>query len=183
MSELETSARPYARAIFELAKETSSLVLWADRLQAATQIVSNVEMQAMLSSPAMEQTQKAELLLSVVSGLKEAPEFDTEAQNLIKLLAENERLLSLPTISTMFESFKQEAEGTVEVQVVSARKLTVKQTTTIAAAMKKRLGKEVSVTSEIDKNMLAGAIIRAGDLVIDGTALGRLHKLSSQLNR
>lgn len=183
MSELETAARPYARAVFELANDSSSLSLWSDRLQAAAAVVADKEMAALLLSPAMEQAQKAELILAVLAGLKEAPKFDQEAENLFKLLAENERLEIIPAIAELFEIFKQDAEGVIEVSVISARRLSAKHKNAIAEAMKKRLGKEVTITASIDKSVIAGAIIRAGDLVIDGSALGRLHKLSSQLNR
>ena len=102
---------------------------------------------------------------------------------MIALLAENERLMSLPDIQQGYETLKQEAEGAIEVQVTSARKLTVKQEKEMAKSLKQRLGKDVTITSEIDKSLIAGAIIHAGDLVIDGSALGRLNKMTSLLNK
>jgi F-type H+-transporting ATPase subunit delta len=118
-----------------------------------------------------------------MSAVKDGPKMNQEVKNLVALLAENERLLALPEISTGYETFKQEAEGSIEVEVTSARKLTAKQEQDIAKNMKARLGKEVSITAEVDESLIAGAIIKAGDLVIDGSALGKLNKLTTQLNK
>ena len=91
--------------------------------------------------------------------------------------------MALPAIAEVYEELKQQAEGTIEVKVVSARKLTAKQEKEMAKNLQKRLGKEVSITAEIDQSLIAGAVIRAGDLVIDGSARGRLNKLTSTLNK
>jgi F-type H+-transporting ATPase subunit delta len=112
-----------------------------------------------------------------------APAVDQDIKNLLAILAENNRLLALPAIAVGYEKLKQSAEGSVEVTVRSARKLTIKQQKDMIAHLKKRLGKEVNITAEIDQSLIAGAVIQAGDLVIDGSALGRLSKLSTVLNK
>jgi F-type H+-transporting ATPase subunit delta len=110
-------------------------------------------------------------------------EADPDFDNLIALLAENGRLAALPAIATVFATLKQEAEGKIEVQVKSAQELSAEQQDNIAVSMAKRLGKEVSITTEIDSSLIAGAIITAGDLVIDGSASGRMEKLTIALNK
>ena len=100
-----------------------------------------------------------------------------------RVTGENDRLLALPEIAAGYETFKQEAEGTIEVVVTTAQALTTEQNNNIVNSMKKRLGKEVTITSRIDESLIAGAIIKAGDLVIDGTARGQLDKLTSLLNK
>ncbi len=183
MSDFETVARPYSKALFELASEQKNLQLWSDVLQLAASVASDESMQSLVASPSMLAADVAEIFTSVLTSVKDGPEINQEVKNLVALLAENDRLLALPEIAIGYETFKQEAEGTIEVVVTSARKLSVPQEKKIADNMKQRLGKEVTITSEIDQSLVAGAIIKAGDLVIDGSARGQLDKLTSQLNK
>ncbi len=181
MSEFETAARPYARAIFETANESNTLAEWANAIEAASAIASDDDMQALFKLPSVLAREKAKIFLSVFSGLKiEAP---TEFENFITLLADNGRLEAIIAISEIYETLKQAAEGKVEVQVTSAQALSEKQQSDISESMAKRLGKKVSLTTEIDESLIAGAIIHAGDLVIDGSARGSLKKLSTALNK
>jgi F-type H+-transporting ATPase subunit delta len=110
-------------------------------------------------------------------------EINDDFKNLVALLAENGRLAIFPAIATVFETLKQEAEGKIEVQIRTARKLSAKQQDAMAKSLAKKLGKEISVTTEVDESLIAGAIIRAGDMVIDGSAKGRLDKLTTVLNK
>jgi F-type H+-transporting ATPase subunit delta len=181
MSDFETAARPYARALFELAAEESKLQQWQDNLQQAAVIAADADMLAMAEQPAILAGELAELFLSVAAAA--GVEDDADFSNLIRLLAENDRLAALPTISAQFATLKQEAEGKIEVMVRSARELTAEQQQGIASSMAKRLGKEVSISTEIDTSLIAGAIITAGDLVIDGSASGRMQKLTIALNK
>jgi len=183
MSDFETAAHPYSKAIFELAAETKSLAEWSEVLQLAALVASNDEMQAAIASPSILDSQLSELFIEVMSSAEGAPEINQQTKNMVKLLAENGRLPALPAIAAGFEELKQQAEGTVEVKVTSARKLTAKQEKEMAKNLKQRLGKEINISSEIDQSLIAGAIIQAGDLVIDGSARGRLNKLTSALNK
>lgn len=183
MSDFETTSRPYARAIFELANEQNNLSLWADVLQLAAVVACDEDMQALISSPAILSSELSDLFLSVMSASDGGPEIGQQVKNMIALLAENDRLLVLPAIQVGYETLKQAAEGSVEVKVTSARKLTAKQEKEMAKNLHSRLGKEVTLSTEIDKSLIAGAIIKAGDLVIDGSARGRLNKLTTLLNK
>jgi len=183
MSDFETIARPYAKAIFELASEEGSLQAWLDRLTAAAAIADDEGMQAMFDTPSMLPAEHVELFLSVYTGIDGAEKASAEFKNFIGLLAENGRLPALSAITAAYEILKQEADGKVEVLVTSAQKMTKKQKDEIAKSLAKKLGKEVTITSEIDETLIAGAIIRAGDLVIDGPVLARLGKLSTALNK
>lgn len=183
MSDFETAARPYAKAIFELASEQNNLQFWSDILQLGAEVVSNEDMQALISSPSVAHEQLSDLLISVLSTVKDGPEVNQQVKNLFNLLIENDRLLSLAAIHAGYEEHKKAAEGAVEVKITAARKLTVKQEKTLTSQLKKKLGKEISITAEIDQSLIAGAIIQAGDLVIDGSARGRLSKLTTILNK
>jgi len=181
MSDFETAARPYAKAVFELANEQDSLQLWSDLLQLASVVATDQSMQALFDMPAVESSDKAKIFLEVMALVEDAPEISAECNNLVMLLAENDRLVAIPDIMELFEAHKQAAEGAIEVRVTSAMKLTAKQQKALAAKLVKKLGKEVSITTEIDKSLIAGAVIHAGDLVIDGSARGQLNKLTTTL--
>ena len=181
MADFETAARPYARAIFELASDEGKLQGWQDKLQLAGVIASDDDMQALFTQPALLASELAELFLGVFEGA--GGESDDDFKNLVALLAENDRLGALPAIAINFETLKQEAEGNIEVRVKSAQELSDKQQKQIADSMSKRLGKQVTITTEIDESLIAGAIVTAGDLVIDGSASGRMHKLALTLNK
>jgi F-type H+-transporting ATPase subunit delta len=181
MADFDTAARPYARAIFELASDEGKLQQWQDNLELAVAIASDSDMQAAIEQPAILSSELATLFQSVVAGA--GVEADPDFDNLIALLAENGRLAALPAIATVFATLKQEAEGKIEVQVRTAQELSAEQQDKIAVSMAKRLGKEVSITTEIDASLIAGAIITAGDLVIDGSASGRMEKLTIALNK
>lgn len=182
MSDFETSARPYARAVFELASDEGQLQPWQDRLQLAAVIAADADMLAMFELPSMLASEQAKLFISVASGADKV-EINDDFKNLIALLAENGRLAIFPEIGTVFEALKLEAEGRIDVHIRSARELTAEQQENISKSLSKRLGKEVSISTEIDESLIAGAVVTAGDLVIDGSASGRMNKLTTALNK
>jgi len=181
MADFETAARPYAKAMFELAQSEGKLDQWQERLSLAATVATDADMKAFVEQPAVLPRELGELFLSVVTaaGLESDSDFD----NTIRLLAEYSRLAALPAIAAQFAVLKQEAEGEIEVQVRSARELSAKQQQNIADSMAKRLGKKVSISTDIDDSLIAGAVITAGDLVIDGSASGRIEKLSLAVNK
>lgn len=176
MSELTTTARPYARAIFELADESGTLTEWSDSLAFLGAVVSNKEVQQLLDNPAMTKDTAANAVIDLCDG-----QLDDKAQNLVKQLAEYGRLEALPVISTLFEELKDQAQNVVEAVVTSAQELTDEEKSSIAEALHKRLGREVKIVPQIDESILGGAIIRAGDFVIDGSIQGRLRGMSHSL--
>ena len=174
MSELTTAARPYARAVFEVAKESNSLSAWSDALVLMGAVVSNVDVKALLESPKMAKQAGADALLKLCGD-----KLDDKAKNLARVLAENNRLSLLPEIRAIFKKLKDEAEGSVEALVTSAIKLNKAEEKAISKALKKRLGRDVKLKVSVDESLLGGAIIQAGDLVIDGSLAGRLKKMTS----
>lgn len=178
MAEKTTIARPYALAVFELARGRNELPRWSEMLRLAAAVVSDERIDALVGNPRVSKTQLAELVIGI-GGAR----FVKEAQHLIQLLVENGRLKVLPEIAALYEGYRADAERTVEAQMVSAFPVDDAQKQQVAAALKKRLGREVTVTSEVDQSLLGGAIIRAGDLVIDGSVLGQLAKLQVALAR
>ena len=176
MSELTTAARPYARAVFEMAKETGELDSWSESLGFMGAIAANEDVAKLLDAPKMAKQAGAEAFIQFCDD-----KLDDKAQNLVKTLAENNRINLFPEISTLYEVLKDEEEGSVEAIVTSAKKLTKAEEKSIADALKKRLGREVKLKVSVDSALLGGAIIQAGDLVIDGSIQGRLKKMTSAM--
>jgi F-type H+-transporting ATPase subunit delta len=177
MSELTTTARPYARAIFELASETDTLTKWSETLQFMAAVVANEDARHLLDNPKLTKQEAANVLLTLCG-----EQLDEQAQNLAKLLAENSRIPVIPAISSLFEALKTEVEGSIDVQVTSAFEMSESAQTAMSDALKGKLGREVNLSVEIDTSIIGGVIIRAGDMVIDGSIQGRLQSMTQTLN-
>ena len=176
MAEAISVARPYALAAFDEARKLNDLKGWSDMLQSAAHAVANPEIMALISLPRVIRSQLEGLVLAL-SGDK----ISATGQNFIRLLVENQRLVLLPEIAEMFEAMRAEAENSVDVVVTSAFDLNEAQKQKITAAMKKRLNREIKLSCEINRELLGGIIIRAGDSVIDGSTRTHLSKLANVL--
>ena len=176
MAELSTIARPYAEAVFELAHESSTLAAWSEMLQLTAAIAADRDMLEIIGNANISREQVVKLFVDICG-----KNLSKEGQNLIKLLAENHRLMVLPEISLQFEELKAEAEKTIEAEVIAAYEVSPAQQKKIAENLKKRLGREVTLTCRVDNTLLGGAIIKAGDLVIDGSTQGQIQRLAIEL--
>jgi F-type H+-transporting ATPase subunit delta len=175
MSEFITVARPYAKAAFDFAVENQSVERWQQML-AFTAVVTRNEQMAELLSGAVAPETLSKTFIAVCGD-----ELDEHGQNFIRVMAENGRLLVLPAVLQQFIELRAALESTVEVDVLSSSALSDAQQAKIVAAMEKRLSRKVKLNCKIDKSVLAGVIIRAGDLVIDGSVRGRLDRLADVL--
>jgi len=176
MAEISTIARPYAEAVFELAQESSSLGVWSGVLQYAAAVAADRDMLDIIGNANISREQVVGLFADICG-----KKLSKEGLNLIKLLAENHRLMVLPEISLQFEALKAEAEKTIEAEVIAAYEVSSAQQKKIAENLKKRLGREVTLTCRVDNTLLGGAIIKAGDLVIDGSTQGQIQRLAIEL--
>ncbi len=175
MSELTTIARPYAKAAFDFAVEANAIESWLEQLTFAAQVSQDDTIQAYLSGgPSVEQA--ITLFLNVCG-----EQVDSKGQNLLKIMAENHRLPALLQVLEHFCELKAEYEQTVHVDVTSAVKLKVAETKTLSAALEKRLARKVKLNCKVDKSIISGLIIQAGDMVIDGSIQGKLNRLSQSL--
>ncbi len=175
MATESTTARPYARAIFELAAERGGYDQWSSRLAYWAAVVQDDAMRTRLAEPGVTAEAKADLIAQVSDGL------DDDSISLLRLLAENDRLASLPDMHAQYEQLRRDAQGEVEAHVISAYALSDEQSDKIVEALGKRLSRKVKLTSEVDPELIGGAIIRAGDLVIDGSIRGRLAGLEQSV--
>ena len=173
MAELSTIARPYAKAAFEYADETGQLQQWSDLLATAAALASNEDMCAVIESPALDAEQKVAVFVAAAG-----KSFTDAAANLIDSLAEHKRLGALPAIAEAFEVFKAEREAALDVEVTSAFELSSEQEAKLAASLRSKWNKDVSIRSQVDTSLIGGVIIRAGDVVIDGSVRGRLAQVA-----
>jgi len=174
MAERITIARPYAKAVFRLASERKQVAPWSQFLERAAAAVSDPQLRPLLNNPSVAAEQLIQLLSEVAGS-----EPDPETRNLLRSLSANRRLSFLPEIATRFEQLRAEAERTLDVTVTSAVELTSEQRERFAAAMRKRLNREVHLHCEIDPALIGGAVIRADDLVIDGSVRAGLTQLAA----
>lgn len=182
MADFGTVARPYARAIFDIALAADSLDLWSRGLAAAGAVAGDRSAREFLSRPELGVAEISEFMASVLASIDEAAVFGTpEGQNLLKLLAENDRLGALAEIAAQFDQLKAEQENRVAVTLVSASAVDAAQAEKISSALSRRLGRSVDLTLELDPSLLGGAVIRAKDMVIDDSLQTRLKRLASAL--
>ncbi len=175
MSELTTVARPYAKAAFDFAVENADIAKWQEMLVFAGEVASNSEMHSILAS-AMAPEKLADLFVAICE-----EQLNTQGQNFIRVLAENNRLSVLPNIATQFIALKAEHDKEIDVDVTSAVKLSKTQEKSISAALEKRLARKVKLICNVDPALVAGIIIKAGDTVIDGSVNSKLNRLSDAL--
>ena len=176
MAELATLARPYANAAFDLAKGADRLELWSRMLAVLAAAAQTEEIEELIAAPALTDEVKAHQLIEVASD-----HLDDRGRRLVHVLAANKRLDLLPEIATQFEVRKAEAEEVVDVEISAAIELTEAQVDAYAQALKRRFDQEVEVTTVVDPRLLGGAVVRAGDTVIDGSLRGRLARLGETL--
>ena len=169
-------ARPYAAAAFELASENERRAEWSDMLALLAGIASDERVAGILRAPRLSAQERGELVLSIAGD-----HLDEGGRNLVRLLAANGRLLLLPDVAQRFEALRAEAESRVDAFVTSAVELDDGQRERIGDSLAKRLKREIRLHCEVDPALIGGAVIRAGDLVIDGSLHGRLTRLASRL--
>ncbi|MCC8375117.1 MULTISPECIES: F0F1 ATP synthase subunit delta [Photorhabdus] len=175
MSEFATVARPYAKAAFDFAVEKQSLEQWQNMLAFTAEVTRNEQVGELLSGSLASET-LANTFIAICG-----EQVDEHAQSFIRVMAENGRLLALPEVLQQFIQLRASLESTVDVEVISATELREQQLAKISVAMEKRLLRKVKLNCKIDKSVIAGVVVRAGDLVIDGSIRGRLDRLTDVL--
>lgn len=178
MSSTTTLARPYAKAAFGLAQDANALGAWQDMLRLAADIAAHPEVDAVLRNPLVSPREGVEVMTAAAG-----EHFDERFRAFLEVLGENRRLVVLPEIADAYEELKQDAEKRLRVKVVTAMPLDEGQASRMRDALRGRFDCDVELDTEIDREILAGAVIYAGDQVIDGSLRGRLERLSQSLGR
>ena len=173
MSQALTVARPYARAAFSVARDEGNFAAWSDALGFAAHAAADPRLAALLPNPELSQADAVALL---------APEGAGESfVRFLGLLADGRRLLQLPEIAGLYEELRAEAERVVKAKVTSAAALPAGEIDVIKAALEKRFGRQVEIATAVDESLIGGAVIDAGDVVIDGSLKGKLARLQTAL--
>lgn len=212
MTERITLARPYAEAVFRLASGHKALKPWSEMLRLAVAVMQDPQVAALAENPRVPHARFVEFFLDICGdaqgsasvGRPQRPasgdtrpsldiaegrtpgatkRLDQDGANLIRLLSENRRLLLLPDIAALYEALRAGAENRIEAEVISAYAVSETQLKAIAGALKRRLGCDIDLSTRIDPALVGGIVIRAGDLVIDGSVQGKLRALATHLNR
>ncbi|WP_031434241.1 F0F1 ATP synthase subunit delta [Methylomarinum vadi] len=176
MSELSTLARPYAEAAFKRAKEVGAAGIWSDSLAFLSVAIQDKELAAIIDNPRVSKDQLTQLMVDICEG-----QIHDEAVNFLKILIENDRLKLLPQIAELYEQYKADDEGYVNVEVYSAYSLTKEEEKKYVAMLEKLLNKKVHATVTVDKSLVGGIRAKAGDKVIDGSISGQLQQLAKRL--
>lgn len=176
MAEIYTLARPYAEAVFELAQASDEVDRWSQGLQALAAVTSNEDVSALMSNPEVADGRLADAIIDVG-----ADDLHDQARNLVRVLAANGRLVLAPAIFELYEARRAELENRVDVDVRSASPFSDAQKTALSEALEKRLSRQVRLQFAQDDSVIGGAVIRAGDLVIDGSLSSQLERMRQSL--
>ena len=176
MADDATLSRPYARAAFEHAHAAGQLAPWGELLDTAAVVLSDDRVAALVGNP---HVQRAELVGFVVELCGAAG--NEKARNFVQLLADNGRLLLLPQIAAQYAALRAEVENTVDVTVTSALPLTAEQSAKLTDALTRRLRRTVRLNTTVDSSLIGGALVRAGDFVVDGSLRGRIERLGNTM--
>ena len=177
MAELSNIARPYARAVFELAKADADYSVWSEQLDMLAAVAADPNVGDLFNNPRVSRRELA-LVFTDVCG----DGLDENVKNLVRLLAQNRRLHALPAIAEQYEHLRAEAEQTVQAELESALPVSDTQQQRIVEALSQRMGRRVELTVKTNEELLGGAVVRAGDLVIDGSIRARLEKLATAIS-
>ena len=176
MAERATIARPYAKAAFAYARENGRVADWARWLGIARQVVSSDEYARLAQGAGVQSSQLDELIASICGA-----DLDASGSAFLALLAENQRVHYLPEIALQFEELVADDQNVAEVEVVSAVPLDERQKDRLASALRARLKREVRLSCRTDAGLIGGAVVRSGDLLIDGSLKGKLERLETEL--
>ena len=176
MAELLTLARPYAKAAFAYASEQNATDTWSNALQLLSAAVQDEAFSAYLNRPELTPAEQVSVLAKVLGEDQSAA-----LSNFLTLLAENDRIILLPEIATEYEQLKSQNNNSLQVEIESAFPMDARQEHILAHALEKRFNRTVHVTVSVNPALIAGVVIRAGDQVIDDSALNKLEKMRTRL--
>ncbi|MEK7734511.1 MAG: F0F1 ATP synthase subunit delta [Pseudomonadota bacterium] len=194
MAEAKTVARPYAEAAFALAREQKTLAAWSGMLALIAAVAGDQQLRRLAADPRVSHEQLLGLLLGVCGDVQgrtsaagdrmsgAADRLTREGQNLVRALVENRRLAVLPEIVEVFEELKNAAEARIEATVQTALPMSPDQIKALEQGLTRKLARQVTVTVTVEPSLIGGALVRAGDLVIDASVRGRLEQLAATLN-
>ena len=175
MAEVATIARPYAEAVFSLADSAGTLTQWSATLGKLAAVAADSEVQRLIGDPKVSGRQLVDLLLSV------AGDAGAEARNFVSALVENKRVPALPSVRDIFETLKNEREGTVDTLIETAFALDDGQLASLVADLEQRFKRKIRPQVIVDRELIGGVRVTVGDEVIDGSVRGKLAAIAIAL--
>lgn len=179
MAEVRTLARPYARSVFEIARDADALAQWSQALAAVADVVANDDVRSVMGNPNVSDRQLADSIIGIAGG----DSLPQDAASYVRLLADNKRLVLAPAIAEAFEDMRAEYEKRMDVTVVTASEFSEQQQQALSDSLQQRLSANVSLSFERDDSLIAGAVIHAGDLVIDHSMRYQLERMQQRLTQ
>jgi len=178
MAELATIARPYAEAVFRLARQGNALPAWSDALNLIATVYEDPQMQAAMANPKVISADIERLLLAICG-----ERIDGVARNLIQLLVHNRRLSVLVEIRELFEQLKLEDEGKVDAKISSAFPMEDAQRQHVVNLLSTRFKRNINATVTVDPDLIGGIKVEVGDKVWDASVRGRLQTMAVTLTK
>ncbi|MCO6428265.1 F0F1 ATP synthase subunit delta [Nitrosomonas communis] len=176
MAEEITIARPYAEAVFRLAKERNTLSAWSDMLKVISETISVGQIQALVSNPGVSADKLSEIILEICGD-----KLNSEGKNLVALLIENDRIEVLPQLSDLYEQLKAQYEGILEANITSAYEISDKQLEKLVSVLENKFKCKIKTKVNIDPELIGGVKVVIGDEVIDSSVRGKLETMSVAL--
>ncbi len=177
MAEIVTIARPYAEAVFRLAREQGTLAAWSEKLEKLAGLASSPDVAALIVHPNVAADQLAGLFRAAIGAGA-----DDESGNFIRMLADNDRLAALPQVAALYEEMKRGEEGVKEAEIVSAFPLNEEQVATLARQLEGRFQAKLDVTVTVDPSLIGGVKVVVGDKVLDASVRSKLDAMRTALN-
>ena len=177
MAEIASLARPYVRAVFDLAKADTGFANWTDQLAAISAVVADPQFAELDGHPRVSSEQLANLVIDVCGD-----NLNEKGKNLVRLLSSNGRLGVVPEIASQYEVLRANAENLIEAELETATEINSEQRDKIAAALKTKLGRDVKLNCLTNPDLMGGAVIRTGDWVYDGSVRAQLQKMAAALS-
>jgi len=176
MAEAITVARPYAEAVYKLAVANQNLSEWSKMLQLAAVIAENDDVKQLVGNPVVSAKQFGEIILEIGRN-----KFNSEARNLVMLLADNKRILVLPQISQLFEQLKAQYEGVLEAKIVSAFAMESRQLKKLIDDLERKFKRKIEAQVSIDPELIGGVKVEIGDEILDASVRGKLEAMAVAL--
>jgi len=181
MAEALTVARPYAEAVFRLAREQNQVDVWSRRLQALALIAQDAEMAALINNPRLSDEHLAELFIHIGGSVESEIGQQPELKRFLLTLAENQRLALLTGIATLFDLQKNADQGVSEALVESAFELGAEQLGQLRAELERHFGSKLEISVATKPELIGGVLVKVGDQVLDLSVRGKLEAMSHSL--
>jgi len=175
MAELATIARPYAEALFQVARK-GDLNAWRTQLDALALVAGDAGLRQFADHP---KTVPAQVFDVMVEAAK-LPLLEP-MRNFLRTVIENGRVDALPAVATQFHLLAAQALGVAEATVESAYPMDAAQLAELVAVLEKRFARRLSAEVRVEPSLIGGVRVTVGDEVLDTSVRARLERMKTTL--